>query len=303
MVVVDNFSSPQETESVTTLAAAYGWDLVTLAENRGFGAGVNAGIGEAIRLGSDIFILINPDARIEAPVIAALSAQCRADPLAMVAPRILASDGEVFFDGAVVDLAKGRVRGLGAVSEVSGSWSGCTGVIDGERRRIEPWLTGACLALSVDLYRRIGGMDDHYFLYWEDVDLSYRVRRAGGSLMIRHDLTVVHDEGGTQGPRLGRAKSELYYYFNCRNRLVFASDHLPKKDLARWITQTPSASWAILMQGGRRQLLDSPKLLLAAVRGSFSGLGLAIQALLRSSSVPAQDRSPDGVGQLEVRQS
>jgi len=115
VVLVDNFSSSQEVQAVTALTGAMGWDLVLLGDNGGFGSGVNAGIEEAIRLGSDCFLLINPDARIAADVVAALHEECRNNPLAMVAPRILASDGKVFFDGAVVDVAKGRIRGLGAV--------------------------------------------------------------------------------------------------------------------------------------------------------------------------------------------
>ena len=306
VVLVDNFSSSQEVQAVTALTGAMGWDLVLLGDNGGFGSGVNAGIEEAIRLGSDCFLLINPDARIAADVVAALHEECRNNPLAMVAPRILASDGKVFFDGAVVDVAKGRIRGLGAVHGAVVTSAGCTGVIDGRRRLIEPWLTGACVAFGIDLYRRTGGMDDAFFLYWEDVDLSYRARRAGATLIVRHDLSVIHDEGGSQGARVGRAKSALYYYFNCRNRLVFAANHLPKKQLAWWIARTPGASWAILMQGGRRQLLDSPALLFAAVRGSCAGLAVAIRALADPNRPPAMragGSSGTGAEHDRVRQS
>ena len=49
----------------------------------------------------------------------------------------------------------------------------------------------------------LGGFDDEYFLYWEDVDLSYRCTRAGGALLVRQDLEVLHDVGGTQEPTAG----------------------------------------------------------------------------------------------------
>jgi len=135
------------------------------------------------------------------------------------------------------------------------------------------------MTLHADLRDRVGGFDEPYFLYWEDVDLSVRVERAGGRLVVRTDLEVVHDAGGTQGEQHGRAKSDTYYSFNCRNRLLFATRHLDRGDLLRWIAATPAVSREILLRGGRRQLLHSPRPLLAAVRGSLAGTGLALRAL------------------------
>ena len=44
------------------------------------------------------------------------------------------------------------------------------------------WLTGASLAMSITLWEQVGGFDERYFLYWEDVDLSWRILQAGGEL-------------------------------------------------------------------------------------------------------------------------
>ena len=205
-------------------------------------------------------------------------------PLAVVAPRIVGSDLSIYFDGAVVDMRKTRIRGSSAVRSVSISPEGCSAVIDGERRPVMPWLTGACLAFGIETYRRTAGIDESFFLYWEDVDFCFRARAAGATLIIRHDLQVVHDEGGTQGARRGRAKSASYYYFNCRNRLMFAVKHIPRRQLLRWIALTPGASWSILMQGGRRQLLHSPRVLSAAFRGSVVGVFAAVCALAAPST-------------------
>jgi len=89
--------------------------------------------------------------------------------------------------------------------------------------RTPPWLSGACFAMHRDLWTTVAGFDDDYFLYWEDVDLSYRVVKAGGRLAVRQDLVAVHDVGGTQHDVTQRAKSSTYYYYSCRNRLVFAA--------------------------------------------------------------------------------
>jgi hypothetical protein len=64
--------------------------------------------------------------------------------------------------------------------------------------------------------------------------------------------------------------------------LLFAAKHLTRGRVLRWIVYTPVASRHILYRGdGRRQMLHSPGLLWAAVRGSFVGVGLAVRALVR----------------------
>ena len=58
----------------------------------------------------------------------------------------------------------------------------------------------------------------------------------------------------------------------------------------RWVVRTPRVSWEILLRGGRRQLVDQPRLLLAALRGGLSGMGIGLGALARGSSPPLIER-------------
>ena len=64
--------------------------------------------------------------------------------------------------------------------------------------------------MHADLWRAVGGFDEDYFLYWEDVDLSLRLLRAGAALEVRHDLEVVHDVGATSHDR-AEGKSAVYF--------------------------------------------------------------------------------------------
>ena len=154
-------------------------------------------------------------------------------------------------------------------------------------RRAVPWLSGACLLVSRELWGRVGGFDEDYFLYWEDVDLSVRVSRAGGRLVVERTATAVHDEGGTQrldvpgdpldvgSSRSGvasRGKSEAYYYYNIRNRLLFAAKHLEPRDRRRWTRTSYAGAKQILLRGGRRQFLRPVKPMRAAIRGSLDGV-------------------------------
>ncbi|WP_369257924.1 glycosyltransferase [Geodermatophilus amargosae] len=268
VVVVDNLSSAADRRALQELGAACGWSVVAMPDNRGFGAACNAGVAAARELGCRTFLFLNPDAVITPAVVAELRAHSLREPMSMISPRLLSSDGEVVFLAARTDLRDGRVRRRPAAAGP---------------RTDDPgdWLCGACVVVHDELFTRIGGYDEDYFLYWEDVDLGYRAVAAGGTVVLREDLAAVHDEGGTHGVRVrGRAKSALYYRYNCRNRLGFAARHLPRRRLLRWIASTPAVSWEVLLRGGRRQLLRSPQLLGAAVAGSLSGLALALPALV-----------------------
>jgi GT2 family glycosyltransferase len=271
VVVVDNHSSAAERGAVTELADRHGWHVVALPDNRGFAAGVNAGIRAARAAGCVCHLLLNPDAVVTADVVAELRRHVLEQPMALVSPHIRTSGGADFFAGSRLFLDSGRIRG-GRASAGTGRGHGGPSV---------EWVTGACLALHDDLLRRAGDLDESYFLYWEDVEFSVRCQAVGGVPVLREDLEAVHDAGGTQGPTRGRAKSALYYRYNCLNRLRFAARHLPRRRVLRWMLATPAVTQEILLRGGRRQLLRRPSLLLAAVRGAAAGLLLASVGLVR----------------------
>ena len=269
VVVVDNSADADERAAVAALSAGEGWQLVSLPHNPGFGAAVNAGVAAARAAGCVTFLCLNPDAVVTPVVVDALREQSLREPLALISPRIEDSSGTVVFRGVRMDWRDGRMHRRP----------------EGERGPAPDgfmdWLTGACLVVHRELFDRMGGFAEDYFLYWEDVDLSHRAMTAGGTLLVREDLVVVHDEGGTQERGSGRAKSATYYRYNCRNRLLFAARQLPRRDLLRWLVRTPAESRQILLRGGRRQLLASSAPVRAAVRGSLEGIAIALQALVR----------------------
>lgn len=265
IVVVDNFRSAASQAEVVALARSQGWDVVTEPENRGFGSAMNIGVARALGRRCSHLVLLNPDVRVTVDVLRALGEQVAVAPQTLVTPRIVRPDGTPWFIGGRLDLTSGRTRN--------------------ELRRgaaRDGWLTGACLAMHSDLWRDVGGFDEDYFLYWEDVDLSHRCLRAGGELLVRHDLTVEHEVGGTQ-PTRGQAKSSAYSYFNCRNRLLFATKHLPRRAMVRWLVTSPAYAREILLRGGRRQLIHSPRPVANVVLGTIVGSVRIVAALLRRS--------------------
>lgn len=245
VIVVDCFTSASEAQRVGEVCARHGWTPLLLGENLGFGGGVNRGADLAFARGADVLVVVNPDATLDAASVLALAASAASDPLTLVAPTITKPDGTLWSAGVDLYLDDGSSAGVRHRPA------------RGDRPRMF-WLTGACFAISRSLWRTLGGFDDAYFLYWEDVDLSARVHDAGGTLRVLDDVFAVHDEGGTHDEaHSSRAKSETYYYYNIRNRLLFARLRLDSEAQRRWRRSALRMSWAIVLQGGRRQLLQS----------------------------------------------
>jgi GT2 family glycosyltransferase len=261
VVVVDNFTDDAERARVVEIAAREGWSAVLPAGNTGFGGGINLGVARAREGGSTRYLLLNPDASIGLADVATMLRRSVAAPLALLSPRVLRPDGSVWFDGADLYLHDGRIRSPRRRQSLAPKpW--------------EPWLSGACLMVTDLLWQTVGGFDDSYFLYWEDVDLSHRVLAAGGTLELCADATAVHDEGGTQG-RHGAAKSSNYYFYNIRNRMLFAVRNLSADDVRRWRRLIVPIAREVLLQGGRRQFAQSVDPWVAGARGVLAARRVA----------------------------
>jgi len=262
--VVDNRSSAEEARLVSELADREGWIPLLQTENLGFGAGVNRGVAAARADGRTRYLLINPDASIGADAVHVLLEAVDVAEKVVAAPIVEDGAGRVWSAGHVLDLDDGATHGR--------AWA--------ERHpqaRVRRWLTGAVLMINDDAWTAVGGFDEDYFLYWEDVDFSLRVEDAGGRLLLVEQARAVHDEGGTQGigdPDV-HAKSLLYYYYNIRNRMLLAQKLLDAGTVRRWDASARSAAREVLLRGGRRQLLKPWRPVSAAWRGWRDGRRLA----------------------------
>lgn len=257
-VVVDNYSNERARREVEQLCRTEGWTLHMSDVNDGFGAGMNRAAAIARGMEADILMLLNPDARMTVASARELISVIERAPLSLVAPTVLRSDGSLWFGGGTLDLVRGRTLSrpcdMGSEDEL-------------------PWLSGACLITTTKAWQMLSGFDEDYFLYWEDVDLSYRALSAGLALDVLDTVEVLHDEGGTQGGDARNPLSWDYYYYNIRNRLLFARKWLAPRDRRRWYRKTLFESYRILLRGtGKRIFLRPWRPLICAVRAIVDGL-------------------------------
>jgi N-acetylglucosaminyl-diphospho-decaprenol L-rhamnosyltransferase len=192
VVVVDN--KPGD-DDASALSAAAGATHVPLPANPGYGGAVNAGVRE-LPASVEWVLISNPDVVLAPGSIDTLRATGDADPaIAAVGPAVLNPDGSVYPSArAVPSLRTGVGHALFANLWQRNPWTLAY------RRESDPsdqvrdagWLSGSCLLVRRSAFDEIGGFDEGYFMYFEDVDLGFRLGRAGYRNTYEPGAAVTH---------------------------------------------------------------------------------------------------------------
>ncbi|TML25781.1 MAG: glycosyltransferase, partial [Actinobacteria bacterium] len=176
--VVDNASDDGSAELV---AERFGWvRLERAGVNLGFGAAVNR-----VAAGTDTpwLAMANADVRVRAGALERLLAAGAADSGAgALAPRLLLPDGSAqhsVFPFPSVPFALGLNLGALRLAPALADRLALPGSWDSERARRVPWAIGAFLLVRRPAWDAAGGFDESQWLYAEDLDLGWRLRRAG----------------------------------------------------------------------------------------------------------------------------
>jgi N-acetylglucosaminyl-diphospho-decaprenol L-rhamnosyltransferase len=199
VIVVDQASSDGTAAFVT--GEHPGVRLVALGENVGFGAGNNRGAELAQ---GRWLLLLNSDAFVRPGALDELLRFAEARPgIGAAGPRLLWPDGRLQRScrrfPTVFRLATEYLylRKLAPRSRIlNGFYYG--EFAHDEPRRVD-WLTGACVLVRRELYERLGGFDEAFFLYSEEVDLLRRAAETGAETWYDPAAEVVHVWGGTAG--------------------------------------------------------------------------------------------------------
>ena len=185
LIVVDNESGDGSAERIRT--AVPGAHVVESGSNAGFAGGCNAGVAVAT---GEYVAFINNDARPDRGWVRAAVETFEQDAsIGAVASKVLD------WDGGLIDYVDGSLTwfGMGYKREVekpdTGAWDTAKDVLFG---------TGAAMFVRAELYRRVGGFDERFFMFYEDVDLGWRlnllghrVRYVPGSVAFhRHHVTM-----------------------------------------------------------------------------------------------------------------
>lgn len=234
VVVVDNASGADGVpDLVRTLPAGRWLD----GENSGFARAANRGARSCT---AEFVVFANPDSRPTEAVWDTMVGQLRDDP------------GLVAVGAATTGPGGGIELGVGGWEPtVPRAWAHALGV-----HRLVPaagvyarpqvnetvdldWISGASLAVRREKFLALGGFDERYFVYNEDMALGNAIRSAGGRMMLRTDLLVPHataSSGGSGTAMPQQRGAAMAAYLHDRNapgparamRAAFAAGMLPR---------------------------------------------------------------------------
>ncbi len=195
IVVVDNASTDGSPEMVQEAFPQV--RLIANEENRGFTAANNQGL--ALAQGRAL-MLLNPDTEVVEDALATMVEYLDAHPkVGALGPRLLFPDGRQqpsrrrfpTFATALVE------------STVIQEWWADNRILrryymaDTPDDAIQPvdWVVGACLLVRREAYEQVGGLDEGFFMYSEELDWCKRIKDAGWEVVYLPTATVLHHEG------------------------------------------------------------------------------------------------------------
>lgn len=229
-IVVDNGSSDQTVALIKRDFPAV--RVIENSENTGFGAACNLGAKHAIGLD---FLLLNPDAVLLPGSLERLIQTLDSQPdIGAVGPGIVDTSG-------LLELS------WGSAPSIRTEWRR-QAEQKGDRKRPElpsavsrvDWVSGACMLIRAAAWREIQGFDEGFFLYFEDLDLCHRLRRAAWTVAIDPLASVLHRRGVSAKQLQGQVevwyrRSQLRYYLrhHSRRERVLLRAYLVAKYLRR----------------------------------------------------------------------
>jgi GT2 family glycosyltransferase len=213
-----------------------GTDFVIRVENRGYGHAVNAGIREVRRMNPQLSTIVfsNDDIDVPKEAFAELEkrVEARADRVYSLAST--QPDGTSYFVGGSIDLKAPHLA----------HWS--LPIAEGDLS--SDAVNGAIVACAPRLWDEIGGFDERFFLYFEDLDLSVRLARHGASVIVLAGFPVIHQGGQSTA---NARPSQRYHYV--RSQILFARKWL-RRDRAGLVVARALVRGALGAFTWRREL-------------------------------------------------
>ena len=171
--------------------------VVVPGRNVGYGAGANRGM--AASTDTELVLVCNPDLRVHPGAVAELVAILDAEPAwAIVGPRIVTPEGEVYPSvRGFPNMVDAAGHALLALFNPDNRFSRRYRPLDGggDGAAAADWVSGACFLARRSAMEELGGFDEAYFMFAEDMDLCWRAHHAGWGVGVQPTAVVTHAEG------------------------------------------------------------------------------------------------------------
>ena len=226
VIVVDNNSQDgsvaQLNEWITIEDKKQKFKLIESSQNSGFSGGNNIGINA---VDADYYLLLNSDTVVRPGAINILLETAKNNPRAgLIGPRLEWPDEKpqescFHFHTPVSEFLK--AASVGMFSRMLGRYIVARPVVDTVEHY--HWVSFACVLIRAEVFKEIGLLDDEFFMYFEDVEFSYRAQKAGWKVIYQPNAHVVHLRGGSS-PLKSQAKLRKKlprYFYESRTRFFY----------------------------------------------------------------------------------
>lgn len=267
MVLVDNASTDDSLGRVETLPSLpFKLLVIRNSENYGFGKACNLGAQNAK---SDYFLFLNPDAALYADTLTKAMAYMQ-DPansqVGICGVQLLEDSGQVSRSCARFPSAMGFVAHAIGLDRLFPRLGHFMAEWPHDKTRQVNHVIGAFFLVRRALFESLGGFDERFFVYLEDLDFSYRAGQAGWHSVYLADVQAFHAGGGTSN----QIKARRLFY-SLRSRLLYAFKHFSLLGafsvlLATLLVEPISRSALALMRcswGGLKETWDAYGMLTA----------------------------------------
>lgn len=222
VILVDNASNDGSGER---LAGAFP-EVVYIqnSENLGFTGGNNAGIEAALQEKFDYIMLLNNDTTVEPDFLRVLVDTIDNNRnVGAIQPKILymASRDIIWNAGGIFRKVVGETKTIGANDKDTGQYD--------QPKEID-WITGCCFMVKTSIVKSIGALNPKFFIYYEDVDWSLRIRELGYVLNYEPQSVIYHEAGMSNKKKIkGREGfvNPIVHYLNSRNSIWFLKRYTP----------------------------------------------------------------------------
>lgn len=254
VVVVDNGSTDGSWEGLSDLPLPL--TVLRNAENRGFGAACNQG---ARGSRADTLLFLNPDTRLAPDALDRAAAFLAAPERAAVGVcgiRLVDEEGRTHRSCARHPRPRHFATRLLGLDRIAPSLVPSLFMTEWDHAsdRAVDHVMGAFLLIRRSLFESLGGFDERFFVYLEDLDLTLRAKRAGFATWFLAGPSAYHRSGGTSE----RAKAARLYYA-LHSRMLYGHKHF-------------SLAAALVLDAGTLVVEPSLRLVAAAARGALDEL-------------------------------
>ncbi len=226
-------------------------NFIINAQNCGFAAGNNLGLKKALALNSSHIILLNNDTVVDKNTILELVRFSMSDKtIGLVSPKIYFAPGFEFHKDKYLSADRGKVIWYaGGDIDWNNMYAKHRGVDEVDQGQYNSktetdFTTGCCMLIKKKVIDEIGLLNEKYFMYYEDIDYSMKVRSKGYKVYYDPQAFIWHQNASSSG----RPGSPLHVYYQTRNRLYFGMKFAPFRTKKSLLLE----STKFLFQGGIR---------------------------------------------------